>query len=85
MDDRVTEVKRAGKLPMLAVVTLIIIVALLGAAIWMAWSADSPSAADDAAPHPVQPVQMPSPEDGALPARPANAGPAPAQQDGEKG
>ncbi|HST92496.1 MAG TPA: hypothetical protein VLJ13_09910 [Brevundimonas sp.] len=86
MDERTAEVKRAGKLPMLAVITLIVIVALLGAAIWMAWSADSPSAADDAAPHPVQPVQMPSPQDGALPARPpGNAGPASTPQDGEKG
>ncbi|HEY0101952.1 MAG TPA: hypothetical protein VGB60_00605 [Brevundimonas sp.] len=83
MNEQVTEVKRAGKLPMLAVLTLIVIVGLLGAVIWMAWSADSPSAADDAAPHPVQPAELPSPADGAVPARPANGGPA--QQGGEKG
>lgn len=65
--------KSGGKLPMLAVLALIAVVALLGAAIWVAWSEDSGSAADNAAPHPAQPTQMPPPEGGAVPARPANA------------
>jgi hypothetical protein len=85
MDERVTEVKRGGRLPMLTVVALVVVVALLGVAIWTGWSADSPSAADDAAPHRVQPVAPDSPRDGAVPARPAEAGPARAPQDGERG
>ncbi|HZV85467.1 MAG TPA: hypothetical protein VFF48_10825 [Brevundimonas sp.] len=85
MDGQGTEGKRAGKLPLLAVATLIVIVALLAATIWMTWSADAPRAADDAAPYAVQPVQMPAPDDGALPARPAQAVAAGASQNGEKG
>lgn len=85
MDDRVTQARKSGKLPMLAVVALLVIVALLGAAVWMDWSSDSDSAAEEAAPHPVQPAEIPSPADGAVPAQPRDASAAAMTRDGERG
>ena len=85
MDDRARGVRRGGGLPMLAVAALVVVMALLGVAVWTDWSRDSDSAAEEAAPHPVQPAELPSPQDGAVPAQPRSVGATPSAQDGERG
>ena len=58
----------------LVVLGIILLFLILGAFIWMRWSADSVSAADDAGAALVQPAELPPPDAGAVPAQPGQTG-----------
>ncbi len=66
--------RRSPRLNGLFVLGLLLLFVAVGAFVWMRWSADEVTAADDAGAAMVQPAELPPPGAGAVPAEPGRTG-----------
>ncbi|SFS30507.1 hypothetical protein [Brevundimonas viscosa] len=66
--------RRSPRFNSLVVLGLVLLFVAAGAFVWMRWSADAVTAADEAGEAMVQPAELPPPDAGAVPAEPGATG-----------